>query len=90
MALVALGATGATVPRFRRRPLAVPVTLVHFAVYGSLYALFVGATLHAADARSGPKLEAIAVLDVLVSIVPMMLALRLAWTALESRGAGDA
>jgi hypothetical protein len=47
-ALVAMGATRATVERFRGSPALVPTMVVHLAVYGSLYAIFVGATIHAA------------------------------------------
>ena len=90
MALVALGATATTLTRFRGIPALLPVTLVHLAVYGSLYALFVGAALHAADTRFGPRLEAITIGDVIVSLVPMLVAGRLAWGAMQADRAGDA
>ena len=49
MALVFLGATLATVEQFRASPVLLPILVAHAAVYGSLYALFVGATLHSAS-----------------------------------------
>ena len=83
MAIVALGATGVMLDRVRRSPARWPVMLVHLAVYGSLWAIFVGAVLHAAHARSGPRLEALAILDVLLSVVPMLAAARWAWAECE-------
>ena len=53
MALITLGATGTTIARFCGRPALAPVLFVHLAVYGGLYALFVGATLHAGSQASG-------------------------------------
>jgi len=52
-ALVAMGATKATVERFRSLPALVPALGLHLAVYGSLYALFIGATLHCAARGDG-------------------------------------
>src|SRR3972149_5187524 len=53
MALITLGATGTTIARFCGRPALAPVLFVHLAVYGGLYALVVGATLHAGSQASG-------------------------------------
>ena len=83
MAIVALGATCAMLARVRRSAAHLPLMLLHLAMYGSLWAIFVGAALHAAHARSGPRLEVLTVLDVVLSIVPMLTAVRLAWTESE-------
>jgi hypothetical protein len=57
MAIVTLGATGVTLARFRSTSALWPALVVHVTVYGTLYALFVGATLHAAGrADAGPSL----------------------------------
>jgi hypothetical protein len=88
MAMVALGATGVMLDRVRRSPVRWPVMLVHLAVYGSLWTIFVGATLHAANSRSGPRLEVLTILDILLSVVPMLAAGRMAWAVCEN--AGDA
>jgi len=53
LALVFLGATLATIERFRASPVLLPILLTHAAVYGSLYALFVGASLHSASRADG-------------------------------------
>jgi hypothetical protein len=69
MTLVAFGATGATLARFRGRAAAVPVLILHLAVYGGLYVLFVGATLHAsAQANAGIGLPA--TIDLAASLGP--------------------
>src|SRR5688572_33349218 len=52
MSLVALGTTEVTLTRFRDTPALVPVMLVHAATYGGLYAVFIGAALHAASMSS--------------------------------------
>jgi hypothetical protein len=54
LALVALGATLATIDRFRTSPALPPVLLLHSAVYGSLYILFIGASLDAAMRADAP------------------------------------
>jgi hypothetical protein len=51
MALVALGATDVTLTRFRAAPGLLPIMLLHATIYGGLYAIFVGAALHAASAE---------------------------------------
>lgn len=48
LALIAFGATLATIDRFRTSPALSPVLLLHAAIYGSLYALFIGAAFDAA------------------------------------------
>jgi hypothetical protein len=90
MALVALGATGALVVRLRRSPQSLPVRAAHAFVYGGLYAIFVGAELHAANAASGPRLNWLVLIDVALSFVPMLAAANVTWTALWSEPAGGA
>jgi hypothetical protein len=89
MGLVTLGATAMTVARFGRSPMLAPTTLLHLSVYVALYGVFVGAALHAAHVRSGPQLETLTILDVVVSVAPIVFAGRLAWDAVFA-GAGDA
>jgi apolipoprotein N-acyltransferase len=71
MTLVAYGATSATMARFRNSPEIMPIVLVHLAIYGGLYALFVGATLHAAFTGSGIGLSGVSVADILLSVGPL-------------------
>lgn len=89
MAIVALGTTVAMLERMRRSSARMPVMLVHLAIYGNLYALFVGATLHAANERSGARLGIFTLLDIVVSVVPMLLAAQMAWRAIEGEPSGD-
>lgn len=70
MALIALGATGATAERFRGTPALLPVLVAHLAIYGGLYALFVGAALHAAVPTNG-RVGLAAAVDLAASIWPM-------------------
>lgn len=70
MTLIGLGATGATAERFRGTPALVPVLVVHMAIYGGLYALFVGATLHAA-ARTNAGIGFLAAIDLAASLGPV-------------------
>lgn len=74
MALIALGATGATVARFRGTQALVPVIVLHVAIYGGLYVLFVGATLHAA-ARNDAGIGLPAAIDLAASLGPVTAAL---------------
>jgi hypothetical protein len=83
MALVALGATGATIARFRGTAALAPVSLAHLAIYGGLYALFVGAELHAA-ARANAGIGLAVVIDLAASVWPMAAATRLAVDTLWS------
>ncbi len=75
-ALVALGATGSTLTRFRGRASGAPVLMLHLAIYGSLYALFIGATLHA-HARDDAGSGHLAAVDLVASIWPVAIATRL-------------
>jgi hypothetical protein len=74
MTLVALGATCVTRARFRGRVAAVPVLVLHLAIYGGMYALFVGATLHAA-ARTDAGIGLPAAIDLAASLGPVAAAL---------------
>jgi hypothetical protein len=76
MAILALGATYATLARFRGTPAIVPVMLVHTAAYVTLYGLFLGAALHADTAATTAGLSLWAALDVAASAVPMAIALQ--------------
>jgi predicted permease len=69
MALICLGATLATAERFRRHPARGLLLAAQLVVYGSLYLLFVGATLDAAG-RSGAGLSPLAALDLAASLGP--------------------
>jgi hypothetical protein len=70
-AFVAWGATRATAERFRSSPALVPVLCMHLAIYGGLYVLFLGATLHAA-ARDGCGLGIPAAIDLAASVGPVV------------------
>lgn len=83
MSLVALGATVATLARFRGTAAILPIMLTHLAIYGSLYALFVGATLQAAT-RSGSGLQVLAIVDLTVSLFPVAIALEQVWCELHT------
>jgi hypothetical protein len=70
MSLVALGATAATIERFRGLPALVPILFAHAAIYGGLYALFIGAVLSSRTAAAG-HLGWLAAIDLAVSSVPI-------------------
>jgi hypothetical protein len=82
MALVVLGATGATLTRYRGNPAILPILLAHLFVYGSLYALFVGSAVHAA-AHSGEGPSAHIIFDLALSIGPLAVALERVWRELN-------
>jgi hypothetical protein len=87
MALIGLGATGATIERFRRSPAFVPVLVTHLAIYGGLYALFVGASLHAAT-QSDAGIGLSAAIDLAASLGPAAVAVGLVGDVLrDSRSA---
>jgi hypothetical protein len=71
MALVALGATHATIVRFRGFS---TVVVLHATIYVMLYALFCGAACHSMAVRTGS--DALRVLDLVVSVWPMAAAVR--------------
>jgi hypothetical protein len=84
MALVALGATIATLARFRGSEFVLPIVLAHVAIYGALYALFIGATLHTAAPRPGGGLGLLAIFDLVLSIGPLAFAVDLVWCELRT------
>ena len=88
MALVAFGATGATLARFRGRPALLPVLLVHLAIYGALYALFVAATLHASTQGNAP-VGLPAAIDLAVSVWPAVAAVGLVGDVLRDNRSAE-
>ena|SRR6476469_1973534 len=76
VALICLGATETTLGRFREKPALLPVIILHALAYTCLYALFVGATLHALAAASAASSNRLAMLDLMASVFPMALALK--------------
>jgi hypothetical protein len=90
VAMVALGASLAVVARFGHAGRFRPLIAVHAVVYANLYLVFVGAVCHAA--LTGPRhgLSWLQGVDLLVSVVLMVVAARLALGALawtEARAA---
>jgi hypothetical protein len=71
MALLAIGATRATLARFRGTPALLPVMLVHLAAYGGLYALYIGATFHEAATGDAPGLGLFQAADITASALLM-------------------
>lgn len=77
MAILTLGATDATLARFRGTAALYPVMLLHAATYALLYALFIGATLHATNAAaSTASLSRWVLFDLAASTLPMALAVQ--------------
>jgi hypothetical protein len=74
--ILTLGATNATLARLRNSPAIAAALLLHSATYASLYAQFIGATLHAAASTPPGVLAALPALDLAASIVPMAISLR--------------
>ncbi len=74
-AILALGATEATLARFRSSPALVSIVLLHAATYAALYGLFIGATFHAAYS-TGNSLDACQALDLIASAFLMAIALQ--------------
>jgi hypothetical protein len=88
MALIALGATLAVASRFRCSP-ALPILIgAHLLVYFTLYLLFVGAIFHAAFVKSTGGPTVVQALDLVLSVAPIVAALRSAIGAVV--GGGDA
>jgi hypothetical protein len=83
MAILGLGTTNATLTRFHRSAALCPVLLLHAATYLCLYALFLGATLHAAAAASTAGLGLWQSLDLAVSLLPMAVAAQRVTSALR-------
>jgi hypothetical protein len=78
MALVMLGATGATLERFGDSSSLRPILAVHVVTYAGLYALFIGATLDAATKRGG-GVGWLQTIDLAASVVPILAAAWLLW-----------
>jgi hypothetical protein len=85
MGLVALGATGVTLARFRTTSMLVPLVLLNLVTYAGLYALFVGAVLHATAAQTG-GIAPMQLIDLVVSLVPMV---AVAWRSIAVIGGED-
>jgi hypothetical protein len=79
MALVTLGATTATIARFRGSASMSPILLMHLLVYGGLYSLFVGAALDVTTQQRPTRLSGLMLIDLILSAFPVAIALRLAW-----------
>jgi hypothetical protein len=80
MALLTLGATGATLARFGGSPSLRPILVVHIVTYAGLYVLFIGATLHAAT-KQGGGIGWQQAIDLSASLLPMIVAMRLSLRA---------
>lgn len=82
MALVVLGATAATIERFRNGTALLPILLAYGAIYGGLYAMFIGAVLmsHVGPAN---QLAWRAAVDLVLSTLPMAAAIGLAVDAVR-------
>jgi hypothetical protein len=86
MACVALGATLATISRFRSSRVLCPVITAHMLAYASLYLLFIGAVFHPEDGPTRPNLTK--ALDIAMSTLPMFAAVGISIAAVA--GADDA
>lgn len=75
MALVALGATAATVERYQASPARGTLLVAHQLIYTSIYLLFVGAAFDAA-VRSGIPLSWTAKVDLTASLAVVAIAAR--------------
>jgi hypothetical protein len=73
VALISLGTTDTTLARPFAHARLFPLAIMHAATYTTLYALFLGATLHAANANSSQASWPL-VLDIAVSLLLMALA----------------
>jgi hypothetical protein len=76
MAIVTVGATQATIGRFRQSSARPTIMLLHAAVYFSLYAAFVCAVLYTPAATSVHALSLRTVFDLAGSVLPMAIALQ--------------
>jgi hypothetical protein len=85
MSLVALGATDVMLTRFRGTPALLPIILLHAITYGGLYAVFLGATLHAASSSSTTALDLRSLLDLAASTFPAAAAARRIFVSLRSQ-----
>ena len=85
MSILGLGATDATLVRYRGTPALVPIVLLHAATYVGLYGLFIGATLHAAGTVSPAGLGLWSALDLAASAFPMAIAMQCVGAMLSRR-----
>jgi hypothetical protein len=76
MAIVTLGATQATLARFRLSPALPTIMFFHAATYLSLYATFVCAVLYTPVATSTHRLTLQISFDLVCSVLPMAVALQ--------------
>jgi hypothetical protein len=90
MALVALGATGATVVRLSGQGSAVlPLLAVHLFVYSSLYLLMIGSACHSASSDPERGWHLLKSLDLVASLGPIALAARWSATAITHHTRGE-
>jgi hypothetical protein len=90
MAIVTLGATGATISRLVRHPAADFLLSGHLLVYSSLYLLFVGAQWHSMTVGTQAGRAFWPAIDLAASLWPMFIAFRLALSGiLDSRQRGE-
>lgn len=76
MAILTLGATLATIARFAGSRAFVSVLMLHSATYAMLYGLFVAAALHASLDGTRAPLETATRIDLVVSTLPILIAVR--------------
>ncbi len=76
MAILTVGATEATLTRFRHSPALPTFMLAHAATYFSLYATFIGATLYVPAGMPGHALSVRLAIDLIASLPLMAIALR--------------
>jgi hypothetical protein len=82
-AIIALGATLATIHRFGGAAALPVVAMMHLVVYGSLYFLFVGAVWHAATRGAQDELVSVHTIDFGFSAVVMAIVVRRSLAAIS-------
>jgi hypothetical protein len=85
LSILMLGATNATLDRFRNSPSIVSALVLHTTTYCGLYALFVGATLNLVMTTHGGTLGVIAADDLTMSVIPMVVSLHRIAIALKQQ-----
>lgn len=83
LSILTLGATNVTIDRFRNSPAIVHALLLHVATYASLYALFIGATLHMIAGSHGGSMGITEAADLAASIAVMAVSVRRVAVALR-------
>jgi len=86
MSLVALGATLATIARFRGMAPLRGIVAIHLAVYLSMYALFLGAVLNVPTAELSLSIPFLQIADLAMSVLVMAFVVRLSLTAIGGSG----